>query len=223
MKDALHVSKENYLKAILEAEAEGRQVIPATLAHWLEVSAPAVTMALKRLKRDGLVEVGGDGIVRLTQAGRETAYRTALRHHLIERMLSEVFGMEWYQIHEEAERLEHAVSPAFEAKLKEKLGEGGACPHGNAVLPESPAIRKHRGEIPLSEALEGRRYTVISLHERDPRLLLFLHHMGIGPSRSLRVLKQNYDQTVSIELPAGATILGRPAAEAVWLRPENSS
>ena len=55
MKDTIHVSKENYLKAILEAEAEGHQVIPATLAHWLEVSAPAVTMALKRLKRDGLV------------------------------------------------------------------------------------------------------------------------------------------------------------------------
>ncbi|HTB96438.1 MAG TPA: metal-dependent transcriptional regulator, partial [Terracidiphilus sp.] len=133
MKDAIYVSKENYLKAILEAEAEGRQVIPATLAHWLEVSAPAVTMALKRLKRDGCVEVGADGIVRLTEAGRETAYRTALRHHLIERMLSEVFGMEWYEIHEEAERLEHAVSPAFEAKLREKLGEGGACPHGNSV------------------------------------------------------------------------------------------
>jgi DtxR family Mn-dependent transcriptional regulator len=116
------LSKENYLKAILEAEAEGHQVIPATLAHWLEVSAPAVTMALKRLKRDGYAEVGADGIVRLTAAGRETAYRTALRHHLIERMLSEIFGMEWYEIHEEAERLEHAVSPAFEAKLKEKLG-----------------------------------------------------------------------------------------------------
>ena len=64
-------------------------MIPATLAHWLEVSAPAVTMALKRLKRDGYVEMGDDGIVRLTATGRETAYRTALRHHLIERMLSE--------------------------------------------------------------------------------------------------------------------------------------
>jgi DtxR family Mn-dependent transcriptional regulator len=135
-------------------------------------------------------------------------------------MLSEVFGMEWYEIHEEAERLEHAVSPAFEAKLREKLGEGGACPHGNAVLPESPAERKERGELPLSEAEEGRRYTVISLHERDPKLLLFLHHMGIAPSRTLQVLSQNYDQTVSIELPAGVSILGRPAAEAVWLRPE---
>ncbi len=220
MKDAIHVSKENYLKAILEAEAEGHQVIPATLAHWLEVSPPAVTMALKRLKRDGYVQVGSDGIVRLTEAGRETAYRTALRHHLIERMLSEIFGMEWYEIHEEAERLEHAVSPAFEAKLKEKLGESGACPHGNSVLPESPAQRKGRGELPLSEAAEGQRYTVTSLHERDPKLLLFLHHMGIGPGKSLRVVSQNYDQTVSIELPAGVSILGRPAAAAVWLRPE---
>lgn len=220
MKDIIHVSKENYLKAILEAEAEGHQVIPAMLAHWLEVSAPAVTMALKRLKRDGYVEVDGDGIVRLTEAGRETAYRTAMRHHLIERMLSEVFGMEWHEIHEEAERLEHAVSPAFETKLREKLGEGGACPHGNAVLPEKPAERKQRGEVPLAEAAAGRRYTVASLQERDPRLLLFLHQAGIGPGRHLRVLSQNYDQTVSIELEAGNSILGRPAAEAVWLRPE---
>ena len=233
MKDAIYVSKENYLKAILEAEAEGREVIPAVLAHWLEVSAPAVTMALKRLRRDGFVEIGADGIVRLTATGRETAYRTALRHHLIERMLSEIFGMEWHEIHEEAERLEHAVSPAFEAKLREKLGEGGACPHGNQVLPKSPAQRKQRGETPLSEAVEGLRYTVTGLHERDHKLLLFLHHNGIGPGQSLRVVSQNYDQTVSIELdgsveersasPEGpGRILGRPAAEAVWLRQENS-
>jgi len=130
--------------------------------------------------------------------------------------------MEWHEIHEEAERLEHAVSPAFETKLREKLGEGGACPHGNAVLPESPAQRKQRGEMPLSEAPEGRRYTVVSLQERDPKLLLFLHRTGIGPGQSLRVLSQNYDQTVLIEMPTGNSILGRPAAEAVWLRPERS-
>jgi len=218
MRDSIHVSKENYLKAILEAEAEGHQVIPAMLAHWLEVSAPAVTMALKRLKRDGLVETGADGIVRLTASGRETAYRTALRHHLIERMLSEIFGMEWHEIHEEAERLEHAVSPAFEEKLRERLGEGGACPHGNAVLPVSPKERKKRGEIPLSEAAAGKRYTVTSLQERDPKLLLFLHQAGIGPGKGLKVMSQNYDQTVSIELSTGNCILGRPAAEAVWLR-----
>src|SRR5882757_7571968 len=138
------VSKEDYLKAILEAECEGQHVISATLAHWLSVSPPAVTMAIKRLKRDGYVLVRTDGTISLSAKGKETAYRTALRHHLIERMLSEIFGMEWYEIHEEAERLEHAVSPAFEAKLRERLGEGGACPHGNAVLPERPAERMKR-------------------------------------------------------------------------------
>jgi len=112
------------------------------------------------------------------------------------------------------------VSPAFEAKLKEKLGEGGACPHGNAVLPESPAERKKRGELPLSEAKAGEHYHVSSLQERDSQLLRFLHRMGIGPNQTLRVVSQNYDQTVSIELATGTSILGRPAAEAVWLRPD---
>jgi DtxR family Mn-dependent transcriptional regulator len=190
------------------------------LAHWLEVSPPAVTMALKRLRRDGHAVVDADGIVRLSAVGREIAYRTALRHHLIERMLSEMFGMEWHEIHEEAERLEHAVSPAFEAKLREKLGESGACPHGNHVLPENPFERKRRGETQLSEAVEGQHYRVISLHERDPELLLFLHFSGIGPGQRLRVLSQNHDQTVSIELSTGTCTVSRSAADAVWLRSE---
>ena len=150
------------------------------------------------------MEVGADGIVRLTAAGRETAYRTALRHHLIERMLSEVFGMEWYEIHEEAERLEHAVSPAFEAKLREKLGEGGACPHGNAVLPENPAERKKRGEVPLPRRRKGRRTRSPACRNAIPSCCCFCIKWGLGPSRSLRVVSQNYDQTVSIELPTGS-------------------
>jgi DtxR family transcriptional regulator, Mn-dependent transcriptional regulator len=116
------ISKEDYLKAIAEAEAEGQTVIPATLAHWLSVSRPAVTVALKRLKKDGLVSIKKEGHIGLTSQGREIAERTMVRHHLIERMLSEMFGMAWYEIHDEAERLEHAVSPAFEKKLVEKLG-----------------------------------------------------------------------------------------------------
>lgn len=220
MKEATSTSTEDYLKAILEAEAEGREVIPAVLAHWVGVSAPAVTNALKRLKRDGFVEVGGDGIVRLTPSGRETAYRTALRHHLIERMLSEIFGMEWHEIHEEAERLEHAVSPAFEAKLREKLGDAGNCPHGNPVLPESPAVKEKRGERRLSEAELDHDYTIASLHERDPKLLEFLHESGLGPGKRVRVARRNYDETLAIEMDTGCCTLGKLAAEAVWLQAE---
>ena len=221
MTESITVSKEDYLKAILEAESEGHNVIPATLAHWLSVSAPAVTMALKRLKRDGFVDVKSDGpdrFIRLTASGKEKAYRTALRHHLIERMLSEVFGMEWYEIHAEAERLEHAVSPAFEARLIEKLGEQGTCPHGNTVLPESPAQRRKRGLIQLSEAAEKADYQVSALYERDPKLLVFLYQSGISPNTRVRLVAKNYDQTVSIETSIGAITLGRPAAERVWVK-----
>src|SRR6185312_14285626 len=122
------VSKEDYLKAIIEAESEGHTVIPAFLAQWLGVSAPAVTKALRRLREDGYVNSSTDGPLKLTTKGREAAHRTALRHHLVERMLAEIFGMEWHQIHAEAERLEHVISPAFEAKLIERLGQEGECP-----------------------------------------------------------------------------------------------
>jgi DtxR family Mn-dependent transcriptional regulator len=215
---AISVSKEDYLKAILEAASEGQTVISATLAHWLGVSAPAVSMALRRLKRDGFVEVKADGVVRLTAQGHEAAYKTALRHHLIERMLSEMFGMPWYEVHDEAERLEHAVSPEFEALLMKKLGEKGTCPHGNAVLPESPEKRLKRGVRALADAAEGARYTVTSLFERDPKLLRFLHQTGIAPGGTVRVLKRNYDQTVAIETGMGQFTIGPAAAEKVQVK-----
>jgi DtxR family Mn-dependent transcriptional regulator len=218
VKTAISVSKEDYLKAILEAESEGRTVISATLAHWLEVSPPAVSMALRRLKRDGFVEVRADGVVRLTPKGHEAAYKTALRHHLIERMLSEMFGMPWYEVHDEAERLEHAVSPAFEALLMKKLGEKGTCPHGNAVLPESEEKRKRHGVRALAEVAEGTDCTVTSLYERDEKLLRFLNQTGIEPGGAVRVVQRNYDQTLGIETAVGRFTIGPAAAEKVRVK-----
>ncbi|HEY0758328.1 MAG TPA: metal-dependent transcriptional regulator [Acidisarcina sp.] len=218
MKENISVSKEDYLKAILEAESEGLTVISATLAHWLEVSPPAVTMALRRLKRDGYVDIKTDGVLRLTLKGKEAAHHTALRHHLIERMLAELFGMEWYRVHDEAERLEHAVSPEFEARLLERLGQQGICPHGNGVLPETPEKRIKRGLVLLSEAREEADYIVTSLYERDPKLLLFLHEAGIEPGGRVRVLRRNYDQTLVIQTRDGTATVGRPAAERVWVK-----
>ena len=213
------VSKEDYLKAILEAESEGESVISATLAHWLSVSPPAVTMALRRLKKDGLVRVQADGHVALTPAGRKIARKLTVRHHLIERMLAEIFGMEWYKVHDEAERLEHAVSPDFEAKLLARLGRGGACPHGNLSELESPGSRRRRGLLLLSQADEGRRYTVSGIYERDRRLLEFLEHRGIRPGASLQVAKRNYDQTLALHTDAGEVFLGLSAAGRVWVHP----
>jgi DtxR family transcriptional regulator, Mn-dependent transcriptional regulator len=211
------VSKEDYLKAILEAESEGEIVISATLAHWLSVSAPAVTMALRRLKRDGLVKMQTGGQVGLTAAGRKIARKLTLRHHLIERMLAEIFGMEWYKVHDEAERLEHAVSPDFEAKLLAKLGRGGACPHGNLSELESPVSRRRRGLLLLSQAEAGKNYHVSGIYERDRHLLEFLEHRGIRPGAHLHVSGRNYDQTLTLATGAGTVALGGSAAERVWV------
>ena len=213
------ISKEDYLKAALEAESEGEHVISATLAHRLAVSAPAVTMALRRLKRDGLIAVRSDGRVELTAAGRAVALRTAMRHHLIERMLAEIFGMEWYQVHDEAERLEHAVSAEFEAKLAKKLGPAGICPHGNPVVPERGEARRRRGLRLLAEAEPGGSYRISSVYERDSQLLRFLDERGIRPGATVRVLERNYDQTLTLMADKRRVSVGGPAAEKVWVAP----
>src|SRR6266436_7039339 len=217
------VSKEDHLKASFEAESEGETVISATLAGWLKVTPPAVTMALRRLKRDRLVEVRKDGRVRLTDAGRRIAKRTAIRHHLIERMLHEVFEMPWYRTHDEAERLEHAVSADFEALLVKKLGRGGACPHGNFATFDSPAQKGRRGYKLLSEAEPGQRYVVTSVYERDSKLGELLHKRGIRPGSDLYLGERNYDQTLSLDTSAGAIVLGRPAAEKIWVTSPSTS
>lgn len=212
------VSKEDYLKAILEAEAEGDKVISATLAHWLNVSPPAVTMALRRLKKDGMVQIRADGRVQLTRAGQTIARRTLSRHHLIERMLSEIFGMDWYKIHDEAERLEHAISADFEQKLAEKLGSG-ACPHGYDATPETPASRRKRGLKLLSEAEPRMAYKVASVYERDRKLLEFLEERGLRPGATLHVLALNYDRTVTLKTRFGTVSVGQPIADKVWVCP----
>ena len=217
------VSKEDYLKAILEAESEGETVISATLAHWLSVSPPAVTMALRRLKKDRLVKVKTDGQVGLTAAGKKIARKLTLRHHLIERMLTEVFGMEWYKVHDEAERLEHAVSPDFEEKLLAKLGKGGACPHGNLSELESPDSRRRRGLTLLSQAESGQRYRVSGIYERDRKLLEFLEERGIRPDAELDLLERNYDKTLTLDTTSGKVALGGAAAERVWVTANKKS
>jgi DtxR family transcriptional regulator, Mn-dependent transcriptional regulator len=217
MPATITVSKEDYLKTIAEAEAEGETVISATLAHWLSVTRPAVTTALKRLSKDGLVRVAKDGRVQLTSDGRNVAERTILRHHLIERMLTEVFGMPWYQVHDEAERLEHAVSPAFEKKLAERLGHKDLCPHGNSLTMRSPAQRRQKGLQLLTEAEVGSNYKVASVYERDRKLLEFFESEGIRPGVRLSVQARNYDGTVSLAIGNRQIRLGASAADKLWV------
>jgi DtxR family transcriptional regulator, Mn-dependent transcriptional regulator len=211
------VSKENYLKAIAEAQSEGETVKAVTLTRWLHVSAPAVTMAIKRLKRDSLIRVDDEGLISLTATGREIANRVLNRHHLIERMLAEIFGLEWYKVHDEAEQMEHAVSADFERKLAEKLGVGGACPHGNEVGIDSPGERRRLGMTTLDEVRTGERVRVVSVFERDRSLLELLDGMGIRPGVEVEVLANGSRLEIRTDHSRPVSIQ-RTVAAKVWTR-----
>ena len=215
----LSISKEDYLKAIAEAESEGETVTSATLVRWLQVSPPAASMALKRLRRDGLVDVGRQGTIRLTHAGQQVADRILRRHHLLERMLAEIFDVEWYKVHEEAERLEHAISDDFERRLRERLGDEAPCPHGNTLGREAPEARRARGWVLLSDCAPGEPARIRSVHERDRSLLEHLDRLQLRPGKVVTVKARNWDDTLSIAGPGGRVVLGVRAAQLIWVEP----
>ncbi len=158
---------------------------------------------------------------RLTAAGRKIARKLTLRHHLIERMLSELFGMEWWKVHDEAERLEHAVSPDFEAKLLAKLGRERRLPARQPQRtgkPRQPPPPRTASCSPMP--IPAHTYSVSGIYERDRHLLEFLEARGIRPGAKLRLLERNYDKTLTPLAPAaGKVSLGRAAAERVWVSP----
>lgn len=219
----LSVSQEDYLKALVEIELEGEPLIAATLARWLEVSAPAVTMALARLRRDGLIAGDVDGKLRLSDEGRRIADRIRYRHYLIERMLTEIFGMEWYKVHEEAERLEHAVSEDFESRLLAVLGPEPDCPHGSHPTRESVATRRDLGWRKLPEMPSGQSLRVVSVSERSRALLEYFDQLGLRPGSSLSIVHSNEDQTLTLEVDARSVTIGLHGANQIWVEPAASA
>src|ERR1700746_2092453 len=150
------VSQEDYLKAIWEMVQEEQDPISARLAEELGVTPPAVTAALNRLARDRLLRVRRDGHIALTRKGSRMADRLAMRHQLAEKLLTEVIGLDWTRAHDEAERLEHGISPEVEKLLLARFGPEGFCPHGVPLQGGLVKLRRKHGAVPLSEVDAGR-------------------------------------------------------------------
>jgi DtxR family Mn-dependent transcriptional regulator len=209
-------SKEDYLKAVAEAEGEP-PVSAAVLRRRLNVSAPAVTAALRRLGRDGLVKVDAAGAIHLTAKGREITVRLLRRHYLVERMLTEVFSMEWYKVHEEAERLEHVVSDDFERRLIARLGTDAPCPHGHHVESSTPAERQRQGWRLLGDLLAGDGGTVLAVYERDRGLLEYLDRVGVRPGVLVELASRNIDETLTLRVDGESVTVGAPIGLRVWV------
>jgi DtxR family Mn-dependent transcriptional regulator len=212
------VSQEDYLKAIWEMLEEEETPISARLAEQLDVTPPAVTAALKRMTRDDYLRVGRDGGIRLTAKGRGVAQHLALRHQLAEKLLTDIIGLEWAKAHEEAERLEHAISPEVEALLVARFGENATCPHGVPFVGGITKLRKKHGAVPLSDVPEGESVQVLAVYERDPKFLQFLDRLALKPGVEARVRKREYDQTTLLTINGRNVHLGVPATSRIWVK-----
>jgi DtxR family Mn-dependent transcriptional regulator len=211
------VSREDYLKAIWEMLEEGRTPISARLAEELGVTPPAVTNALKRLTRDDFVRIDRTGRIELSRKGRQSAEHMALRHQLAEMLLTDVIGLPWSKAHDEAERLEHAISPEVEQLLLKRFGNKSTCPHGVPIRGGIAQLRK-QGVVSLSELRAKDKAEIVCVYEKDGQFLEFLDGLQLRPGTKLAIEEREYDETMTL-LVAGKTIhLGKPATSRIWVR-----
>src|SRR3954464_989370 len=159
-----HPAVEEYLETILELEESGIPPMRARLVERLGVSAPAVSETVGRLAREGYVTLDEQRGVHLTAEGRGYATSIMRRHRLAERLLVDVLHLPWHQVHEEAGRLEHAISANLEAPLVKLLGDPAACPHGNPI-PGSHSPAPTDPLEPLGALLTGRSAEVRRISE----------------------------------------------------------
>lgn len=215
------VSQEDYLKAIWEIVQEEQVPISARLAEELDVTPPAVTAALKRMTRDGYVKVQRDGRIQLSARGRGVAEHLVLRHRLAEKLLTEVIGLEWSKVHEEAERLEHAISPEVETLLLKRFGADSSCPHGVPLFGGLAKLKKKNGAVPLSTMDTGDRVEVLRVYEKDPKFLEFVAGIHMRPGARVHIVRKEYDETMTLDVDgaSGAKVhLGKPATSRIWVR-----
>ena len=178
------VSQEDYLKAIWEIVQEEQVPISARLAEDLGVTPPAVTAALKRMTRDGYLRVAAAAASSFPPRARRSPQHLVLRHRLAEKLLTDVIGLEWSRAHEEAERLEHGISPEVAALLLKRFGRESRCPHGVPLLGGMSRLRREHGAVRLSDAEVGHSYEVLRVYEKDPKFLEFLDHLAIAAGRA---------------------------------------
>ena len=211
------VSQEDYLKAIGEMLEEDQTPISARLAEELDVTPPAVTAAIKRMTRDDLVRVDRSGRIDLTRKGRSVAERLAVRHQLAELLLTEIIGLPWSKAHDEAERLEHAISPEVEALLLKRFGDTKSCPHGVPMRGGFAKLRS-QGAVLLSELRAKDSAEIVAVYEKDGQFLEFLDDLRLRPSTQIEVLKREYDETMTLRAAGRTMHLGKPATSRIWVR-----
>ena len=228
IEEPLSATVEEYLETIYNMSAEDEVVIGARLAEKFRVSPPTVTEMLKRLVRDGYIEMDAKRVVTLTEAGYQAAEAVLRRHRLTERFLTDMLGMQWHQVHEEAHRLEHFISGAVEARVVASLNHPTTCPHGNPIpglVPSARTYLKDQGALRLSTIEIGGQATILCISEvveDEEALILHLHEKGLTPETRLTVLakvapREAEDENVSLRVDGRDVRISEAVAVKIWV------
>lgn len=182
-------STEEYLEAIYRLEREGPGVTTSGLATELGITPASVSGMLKKLAGEGYIDHRARGEAKLTQAGLQVAVRVLRRHRLAECFLTEILGMGWDEVHNEACMLEHAISDKVEARLIAVLKDPKVCPHGHPIPPADLSDPPRPG-VPLAQIQTGEGATVHGVTEEVPEILRYLSEVGLRPGAPVSVIEK---------------------------------
>lgn len=212
-------STEDYLKAIYGLEAEGKPAQTSAIAEVLAVAPPSVSGMVKRLSESGLLEHVPYHGVQLTRQGRRTALRMVRRHRVLETYLTSKLGYDWDSVHEEAERLEHAVSDGLIERMAMALGNPRYDPHGHPI-PTKDGEMEAPELVPLAEVPMGATAELRMVSDRDAERLRFLSSLGLRPGISFEVIgRQPFRGPVTIRIsgtvPKKEEVVGHELAQSL--------
>jgi DtxR family transcriptional regulator, Mn-dependent transcriptional regulator len=214
---------EDYLKAIYQLNKEEPEVGSVTgqrIAQRLGVASPSVTNMIKRLSDLGLVQHERYRGVELSDSGEQIALEVVRHHRLLERYLVEALGYGWDEVHDEAERLEHHISEALEARMAAALGDPTVDPHGDPI-PRLDGSLADVVEMPLITLAPGEPARVQRVSDRDPERLRYLEALGIRPGVTIRVVEAlPFEGPLRLEISGIEHVIGRPLAAVVQVAPE---
>jgi DtxR family transcriptional regulator, Mn-dependent transcriptional regulator len=169
-------AEQEYLESLFWLYEAGLPMSGANLARAMQLSAPTVHEMLGRLERDGFIERTNGRKIAFTESGREQAQHIVGRHRMIERFLTDVVGVPWDDVHEEAEKLEYAMTPRFEAYIRSAVGDAATCPHGHPIK-----VGERIVGVPLADCEVGATVTILRLENEAEDLLHYLKGAGIEP------------------------------------------
>ena len=214
--DVATVAEEEYLQIMFWLEEAGLPITGANIARAMQLSAPTVHEMIGRLERDGYVVRAGDKSLSFTDDGRRHATAIVRRHRLIERFLTDILGVPWDEVHEEAERLEHAMSPVLEERMLAAIGDAKTCPHGHPLV----AGEREQGAL-LADVEPGAKVRVLRFENEAEELLHYLKASGLRPGLEGMLASSDGDRVV-VSAGGGTHVVSRSVAETVSVRADPS-